>query len=173
MPQLFQRQEDEEGNVTYIEVEELPDEVIREAPSFKKVVDESIKRRQQIKDLKTKIEELSADDTPEKPEPVQTPVEQVDPEKLVADILQRLDARNQEREQQTQTRKTQIEKLIADHKLSVDAYSILDKSQNPDETAAYMGRLQVKFDNSSGGDTPVASVDDAVAQALKSLGLDD
>lgn len=173
MPQLFQRQEDDEGNVTYVEVTEVPDDVIRETPTFKKIVDESIKRRQQIKDLKGKIEELSADETPEKPEPVQTQVQQVDPDALVADILQRLDARNQEREQQTQTRRTQIEKLIADHKLSADAYSILDKSQNPDETAAYMGRLQVQFDSSAGGETPVVTVNDAVAQALKSLGLDD
>lgn len=165
---------DDGGTVSYELVEdttELTPEQVRDTDTYKKTLDESVKRRQLIQTLKSQLAE-GGEETP--PEVIPTPdaAQPLDTEKLFEQFLSKVDARDAERREEKTTKDVGIDKLMVEYKLPKDARASLENSEEPEITAQYLQKLNLRFDDISGGAlSPEEQLSELKNNTLKRLNL--
>lgn len=170
---FFKQVTDAEGNTTFVEVtEDELTETVKAHPAHKQVVDESIKRRQQIKDLKAALE---AKDEPEQPKVEPPTVQQPEPQDEDA-LLDKLYAKLLEKQQADAAaalqRRNALTEVARKHGLGAGVLPVLEQSTNPEATAALLANSSYHFDDTEGGEASTADIiQGAVTGALKKLNL--
>lgn len=184
--EIFVKVTGDDGTETYEPVSdwngvEIPEEKVKTSPVYKQVLDESVKRRQTIAALKAQVdalgkEEDADDDTPapQKPEPSGDGLQFNNREELLNFVFSGLEQRSTAHEQAQQLREANLMQLITKHNLSTDALPILRESNNPEQTAAYIGQKKLRFDDvSGGGEQRTLSVENIRNKVAASLNLSD
>lgn len=177
------------GEFEYVEVADneivLPDDAVNKLvvghPKYRDVLEESIKRKENIRKLAEDLKKLEAEreepeastqDVQGEQQQAQNNAPTLDVDALYAQIAERLEKEAQAKLKAKTEAEANLRELAKKHGLGAGALTILANSQNPEETAAYLAKSQYRFDEVSGG-APSKPDDDAlVANILKNLGLD-
>lgn len=188
----FIKQEDPTTKeVTYVEVPddqlEVPTELIDKAvvahPKYREVVDESIKRKKTIKQLREQLDHLEEPEaegqspaSPEQDATVQKPVSQaapLDEDALYSKFTARL-RKEQEDARAAEAAKANNLKAIAEkHGLGAGALKALEVAADPEALASILEGSQYRFDDTVGGAPSQPDKDALQNKIFANLGLDD
>lgn len=184
----FVQQTDENGDVKFVEVADgdlqLPDEELNKrianSELFRKTVEESKHRKEQIKKLRKQFEELEPAPAGEEPAPeAEQPAKQetaetepLDEEVLFQRFQERLLREAQAKREAQKSEEEQLAALLEKNGLGEDALDVLRDSKNPEETAKKLAKSAYNFGNTSTGNTKRNNVAEKVGSAFKDLGLD-
>lgn len=169
---LYTKVVDADGNVTFQEASTVPDELVRNHPVFKDVLEESISRRKRAQDAEAERDQLRAKVQAPTVAEVPTSVEPLDREALYKEIAERIRKEDSERNRAETERRSKLQGLMATHKLKEDAFVILEKSTDPDAVAELLGRSALRFEDTNSGQTPNADpITDMLGRVKNNLGL--
>lgn len=175
--EVYVKTTDDEGKEVFAPVTdwsavEVPEDVVRKHPITVATTQESIKRRQTIADLKTRLSELEGGD--EKPAAATpTPTEQPSGlgyktrDELYADIENFIASRNDTKAKAQREEDERLNALINEHKLSTEVLPQLRNSKDPAELARYLGQQKLKFDDYSGGEQRQKPTVDSIAEKVR------
>lgn len=169
---------DENGNEVSIDslpVEELPEELVTKHPAYKKVLDESIRRRQEIKKLKENqvvqaveppVEEQETDKRP-------SPVSAFDINDLRQKILEEVMATFEAKQREKQERAALVQKIIAEEGVPPSVASVLEQLPNEEtmrNAASAIAKAGLRFDPTpTGGNGQATELTAMQEKVLKRL----
>lgn len=153
----------DDGTVSYVEITdatELPVELVKANPEYVSVLDQSVKRRKIIQDLKKPVVVTNAEDTEvvtEVPKTEEKPVVTppiLDKAALFAEFRAQLATETQAEQTARETRQKDLAKILSDNGLSASLLPALETSTNPGETAKLLAKSGYRFDDIEGGEVP-------------------
>lgn len=156
MTTVFLKEIDAEGKEVYKEVEVSALDV-REHPEFKKVLDEQIKTRKKLSELK---KEQPAEDAPSGETPAQAPTPAKVPdvvipttEEIVAQVRAKLEEEEKVAAKVKSDREAEIKAALDKHGLPAEAASFLNLSIDPMKQAELLAKNSLTFASTpTGGD---------------------
>lgn len=180
---------DDDGNKSYVQVEDVLTEIeaedpdrIRATSTYQATKDESVKRRQKIKEL----EELArgADSEPGESDGADTPADMqetvvqpvaIDKDQLFTEFTKRLAEEQAAAQKAAAEREAQLKGLLTEHKLPEALLDVLDSHPEPAKAAKVLAESSYRFDDQQGGgaaDTQT-TFENIIGGANRLLGLDD
>lgn len=162
---VFKQVDKGDGTFEYVEVTaaELPEEIVKETPQYKTVLDESVKRRKIIQDLKRPV--VTNDDeteiVKEVPTPkTETPAPAVDKDALYDEfrtrMLNEMNVETKAAKTAREQHEANVDAAMKAHKLSSpEIRLVVSASANPAETAALLAKSGYRFDDVQGGETQI------------------
>lgn len=186
MPYYTKVVDEETGEETYVEVADadltLPADVMRQRvfdhDEFKKVREESIRRKRQLQELRRSAgadeegDDASPEEAPLEKKPTQAVGEPLDVDKLYAEFRQRLSQDEQAAVAAATQRRDTLNALLQQHKLGVDALPILENSADPAATALALSKSKYRFDEAPGGNPAAPDSEVLLGNLMKRLNLD-
>lgn len=151
----------DDGTVSYVEItdaNELPETLVKDTPQYKSVLDESVKRRKIIQDLKKPVV-TNEDETeivkPTEEKPVVTPPTPVlDKAALFAEFKAQLETETKAEKEAREQKQADLSKILADNGLSLSLMPALETSTDPATTAKLLAKSGYRFDDVAGGEVP-------------------
>lgn len=168
--ELYALQKAEDGTESYVKVDALPEEVVKEHPEYKRVatlkeqaVAESKERLRRAQEAENLLKEKpQTDDKPQAPTQVQTPTPQINEEELTARLYAKIKAEMATESEAKKTADLETENLIRQHRLQ-DVDNIRDILAQAGTAKAVLadsiGRGLKKFAPIDGGEVSVDSPD--------------
>lgn len=169
--ELYTAQTGEDGTVTYVKVDTLPEEIIKEQPEYKRVatlkeqaVAESKERLRRAQEAEAKLQQNPKEE--KQPETPQTPapkVEAIDKDALYKEFAERLSNERKAEAEAAKAVNQEIDELIAKHGLKrVDNIreTLTLAGANRAILAENIGRSMKSFAPVDGGETAVEMVED-------------
>ncbi len=174
MPKIYVQSENDEQPVEFTgDITELiPDELFFKDGRYRTVVDESVKRRQTIKELSSKLQEATA---PE-PQPQQVPAPQTTIVEVPKVEINEDELYEKFKRRQIQERAAEIEAraslvaLLAPNGLDESFLPILENAKDPATVAQELGRKKLQFAQ-SGVNTKTPDAGEMFGNINKRLGL--
>lgn len=174
--------------VEYVEVAddqiELPEAVVKTLvhnhPDHRKVVDETLKRKQRIKALTTELERFAipGEDAGEQtteppPADAKAPVAPINEDDLFAKFEARMQKKAADQRDAEVTRKAQLAALAKQHGLGDGAIPLLELAVDPAAAAPLLAKSQFRFEDSPGGEVAIPDKEALMGAVLKNLNLGD
>jgi hypothetical protein len=172
MPKIYVQSDNDEQPIEFTGniAELVPDEVFFGDNRYRTVVDESVQRRQKIKELNSKLHEAQTPEPTPTPEPVPatpTPAPVIDEETLYKNFKERQARELAEANQANAA----LVALLEPNGLDASFLPILENAKDPVKAAEELGRKKLSF--ASGGANPANTPDanNIFARINKDLGL--
>lgn len=168
MAEVFVKVSKEDGTEEFVPApEETVVEVVKAHPIYKNVLDEHIKSRNKLKQLRESVVDKPVVNEQEMaPEKVDKPTPTVDIEKLKAELLEEI----RKTELANKQKQATVAQLIAQHSLpdNEDTRTLLLEANDPAATAERLKRAGLQFEVTPTGN---ALGSDFTARVLKRMGV--
>lgn len=169
--ELYTAQKGEDGTVTYVKVDALPEDIVKEHPEYQRVatlkeraVEESKERLRRAQEAEAKLQQTPKEEKQPETPTTQTPAPQtLDKDALYKEFAERL---NNERKAEADAAKAvndEIDALIAKHglkKVESIRETLTLAGAHRAALAETIGRSMKSFAPVDGGETPVETVED-------------
>jgi cysteinyl-tRNA synthetase len=184
MPEpLYVQQKGEDGTINYVEVTEIPEEIVKTHPEYNRVaklkdeaVEESKKRLQRAQAAEEKLKKeptTQQDPEPKQEAPTPTPTPTIDEDTLFEKVYAKVKADLAKDNEAINQKKAAIKNLINKHRLhGIDGIEdILSEASNMETLAEKLGRAAVKFEAFEGGAAAEVEQGDFMDAVYKNLNL--
>lgn len=181
MPTLYTKTTNDAGEEVYVETEvEITEDDVKQTEAYKKLLAESVSRRQAISDLKSKLDSLSSNEgsdagesSPPNEPPAQAPVTQqpvLDEEALAEKLLARLAQKQAEAQQAQESRQALIARVAKEENVPASVLRGQTEEELRDHAKSIV-REALVFPNSGGNGSSEPNPDDFWAKLDKKMGL--